>query len=67
MNKEKADMSLSEEEMERVSGGVGPAVQDYWVCECGADYVCGGNPPPIPCVKCGNRYLTKFRFETRTG
>jgi hypothetical protein len=63
--RKKADMVLSEDEMERVSGGSVAGCQYFWVCECGAEYAYVGNTPPAACGRCGNRDLGKFSLESR--
>ena len=60
--REKADMILSEKEMERVSGGRVTGYQIFYVCECGAEYE---YTPPVVCGRCGNRDLGKFSLESR--
>ena len=55
--REKADMILSEKEMERVSGGRVTGYQIFYVCECGAEYE---NTPPVVCGRCGNRDMNKY-------
>ena len=60
--REKADMILSEKEMERVSGGRVTGYQIFYVCECGAEYV---NTPPVVCGRCGdmNKYSVRYDFD----
>ena len=63
--REKADMILSEKEMERVSGGSVAGCQRFYVCDCGAEYE---NTPPVVCGRCGNRdmnnkYSVRYNFD----
>ena len=58
--REKADMILSEKEMERVSGGRVTGYQIFYVCECGAEYE---YTPPDVCGRCGNRDMNKYSLR----
>jgi hypothetical protein len=58
--REKADMILSEKEMERVSGGRVTGCQIFYVCECGAEYEYN---PPVVCGRCGNRDMIKYSLR----